>query len=171
MNTPRAFTRSKISKGFTLIELMIGIAIIGVLSAIAIPAFQDYLNRSKVTELVNLAQACKAGVVEVAATTNAWPTSAAAAGCQAGVANNSQYASGLTVGPNSGRIQVNFRANAVVSGIVATDYIALVPWVPNATGGGSLQTVATDPISQWRCVTNITGDNLRYIPASCRNAG
>lgn len=166
MNTPRILIGSRVSKGFTLIELMIGIAIIGVLSAIAIPAFQDYLNRSKVTELVNLAQACKAGVVEVAATNNAWPANAAVAGCQATLANTSRYASRLVVGPNSGRIQVNFRANAVARGVAQTDYIALIPWT-----GTALQTDARTPISQWRCVTNIVGDMLRYIPASCRNPG
>ncbi|MEK9817206.1 MAG: hypothetical protein VW447_08875, partial [Limnobacter sp.] len=79
---------------------MIGIAIIGVLSAIAIPAFQDYLNRSKVTELMNIAQSCKAGIIEFTATTNAWPANAGDAGCQSNVAAQSQYARQLTVGAN-----------------------------------------------------------------------
>ena len=166
MSTLKAFKRSKVSKGFTLIELMIGIAIIGVLSAIAIPAFQDYLNRSKVTELINMAQACKAGVVEAAATNNAWPADAAAAGCQSAVATTSRYASALAVGPNSGRIQVNFRTNTVATGITQANYIALIPWT-----GTRAQGDPRAPISQWRCVTDVTGDLLRYIPASCRNRG
>lgn len=163
MNTPITLTRSKVSRGFTLIELMIGIAIIGVLSAIAIPAFQDYLNRSKVTELINLAQACKAGVVESAATTNEWPADAAAAGCQSAVSNSSRYANTLTVG-TQGRIQVTFKADTVANGISATDFIALIPWT-----GTQRHSSATTPIGQWRCVTSVTGDNLRYIPAACRN--
>jgi len=163
MKTTRVFTRKKFSKGFTLIELMIGIAIIGVLSAIAIPAFQDYLNRSKVTELLNLAQACKAGVVEAAASTNAWPTDAAAAGCQSAVGGNSRYANALTVGGN-GRIQVTFKTNAISNTITTANFIALVPWSANGRHNS-----ATTPIGQWRCVTNVVGDNLRYIPASCRN--
>ena len=164
MNTPKAFTRGKISKGFTLIELMIGIAIIGVLSAIAIPAFQDYLNRSKVTELVNLAQACKAGVVEAAATNNAWPATAADAGCQSNVGTTSRYANVLTVGAN-GRIEVSFQANTVSDTILGTHFIALIPW----TGTGRHNN-ATAPIGQWRCVTNVTGNDLRFIPSACRNA-
>jgi type IV pilus assembly protein PilA len=163
MNTQRAFTRSKISKGFTLIELMIGIAIIGVLSAIAIPAFQDYLNRSKVTELVNLAQACKTGVVEFAATSNSWPSNAGEAGCQAAVSNNSKYSESLAV-LAQGRIQVNFKNNEVAAGLTTAQFIALIPWT-----GSARHTSATAPIGQWRCVTNVTGDLLRYIPASCRN--
>jgi type IV pilus assembly protein PilA len=163
MNTPRAFTRSKISKGFTLIELMIGIAIIGVLSAIAIPAFQDYLNRSKVTELVNLAQACKTGVVEFAATSNAWPANAGEAGCQSGVSTDSKYSNALTV-EAQGKVQVTFKEDVVADGIKDTDYIALLPW--SASGR---HTSATQPIGQWRCVTSVTGDLLRYIPAACRN--
>ena len=162
MKTEKTFSRIKNSKGFTLIELMIGIAIIGVLAAIAIPAFQDYLNRSKVTELVNLAQACKVGVVEAAATTNAWPANAGAAGCQSNL-GTSRYATALTVGAN-GRIQVTFRANAVANTITGNNFIALIPWT-----GTARHNSAVTPIPQWRCVTNVAGDNLRFIPASCRN--
>lgn len=163
MNKPKAFNRTKISKGFTLIELMIGIAIIGVLSAIAIPAFQDYLNRSKVVELVNLAQACKTGVVEFAATHNRWPTSAAEAGCQSGVAQNSKYAQELAIDSN-GRIRVVFKDNEVVQGLGQPNHISLVPW-----SGNGRHTSATTPIGQWRCITSVTGELLRFIPAACRN--
>ena len=140
MNTPRTVTRSKVSKGFTLIELMIGIAIIGVLSAIAIPAFQDYLNRSKVTELMNIAQSCKAGIIEFTATTNQ-----------------------LLVGAN-GRIQVTFQANTVAAGIAANNFIALIPFT-----GGVRHTNALQPVGEWRCVTNVAAEFRRYLPAACRN--
>ncbi|WP_138518653.1 pilin [Limnobacter alexandrii] len=168
MNTPKTLTRGAVSKGFTLIELMIGIAIIGVLSAIAIPAFQDYLNRAKVTELMNIAQSCKAGIIEYAATTNAWPpgngvAAAQAAGCQNNIAAQSQYAQVLTVTGN-GRIQVNFQDNAVATGIMASHFIALVPWT-----GGARHTDPLQPIGEWRCVTNVPGDLRRYLPAACRN--
>lgn len=163
MNTEKTSSRTTMSKGFTLIELMIGIAIIGVLSAIAIPAFQDYLNRSKVVELMNLAQACKTGVVEFAATHNRWPTTAAEAGCQSGVAANSKYAQGLFI-DGSGRIRVTFKDNEVVEGLGLPNHISLVPW-----SGTGRHTSATAPIGQWRCVTSVTGEFLRFIPAACRN--
>jgi type IV pilus assembly protein PilA len=155
--------QAKDDQGFTLIELMMGIAIIGVLSAIAIPAFQDYLNRSKVTELINIAQSCKAGVVEFTSTSETWPSNAGDAGCQSAVAATSRYADTLTIGAN-GRIEINFKTNSVATGIGTADFIALIPWT-----GTVRHTAATTPVGQWRCVTNITGDMLRFIPAVCRN--
>ena len=63
----------KLQQGFTLIELMIVVAIIGILAAIAIPAYQDYTIRAQVTEGMNLASAVKANVSETFAQTGLWP--------------------------------------------------------------------------------------------------
>jgi type IV pilus assembly protein PilA len=164
MKTSAVTARKRHSKGFTLIELMIGIAIIGILSAIAIPAFQDYLNRSKVTELVNIAQSCKVGVIEFAATNNAWPANASQAGCQTALQGaGTQYARELLVLAN-GRIQVSFQNRSVAVDINDGNYIALIPWTGNARHEDAVR-----PIGEWRCVTNVVGDPLRYIPAACRN--
>ncbi|MGH8049345.1 MAG: pilin [Arenimonas sp.] len=70
----------KMQKGFTLIELMIVIAILGILIAIALPAYQDYTVRAKVTEGLNLAAAAKLSASETRLSNGTWPTSAAAAG-------------------------------------------------------------------------------------------
>jgi type IV pilus assembly protein PilA len=66
---------SKIQQGFTLIELMIVVAIIGILAAIAIPAYQDYTKRARVTEGLSLASAAKTSVTEYYASNNIFPTS------------------------------------------------------------------------------------------------
>src|SRR5881396_4315990 len=71
----------KVQQGFTLIELMIVVAIIGILAAIAIPAYQDYTIRSKVTELVNAAGVCKTGVAEYYQSKGKMPASTDEAGC------------------------------------------------------------------------------------------
>src|SRR5437763_2199623 len=80
---------TKLQKGFTLIELMIVVAIIGILAAIAIPAYQDYTIRSKVTELINAAGVCKTSVAEYYQSKGVLPNNVTAAGCSTdGTANS-----------------------------------------------------------------------------------
>jgi type IV pilus assembly protein PilA len=71
----------RVQQGFTLIELMIVVAIVGILAAIAIPAYQDYIIRSKMSEVEGAIAACKTSVAEYTATKRSLPTDIVAAGC------------------------------------------------------------------------------------------
>src|SRR5471032_1407470 len=88
----------QIQKDFTLIELMIVVAIIGILAAIAIPAYQDYTVRAQVTEGLNLASAVKASVAETFATNGVWPANLAAIGIVTAPSGKYVSAVNLTTG-------------------------------------------------------------------------
>ena len=143
----------KLQQGFTLIELMIVVAIIGILAAIAIPAYQDYTIRSKVTELINAAGVCKTSVAEYYQSLGAFPSSQTQAGCSnIGTAN--------TVAPavnSSGQITIN------ASGTLLTQLGS------NNTFGYTPKTASAGaPITAWVCNTSPTNILSKYLPATCR---
>ncbi|MEA9556759.1 pilin [Xanthomonas nasturtii] len=142
----------KKQNGFTLIELMIVVAIIAILAAIALPAYQDYLARSQVSEGLSLASGAKTAVAETFANTGAFPANNAAAGLEAAANIKGKYVTSVTVGAG-GIITAAFNAtNAKLSG----KNLVLTPTDNN----GSIS---------WGCTAGTTIDQ-KYLPTSCRTA-
>ena len=151
----------KVQQGFTLIELMIVVAIIGILAAIAIPAYQDYTIRSKVTELVNAAGVCKTSVAEYYQTKGVMPTDRDVAGCSnIGTANSGAPTfNGVDtiVVAASGGLLTQLTGNG--SG---TNYGLKATCAGGCASGGA--------ITAWDC-TKANGATTilqKYLPASCR---
>ncbi|MFI4919412.1 MAG: pilin [Legionellales bacterium] len=140
-------------KGFTLIELMIVVAIVGILAAIAIPAYQDYIIRARVTEGLNLASAAETTIAENAANgVTLLSTGWVAPSATANVAS-------IAVADTTGAITITY--TALANSIVVT----LTPQSPvgTAIAGG---TIPTDAVS-WVCAVSVA-TNDRYVPANCR---
>ena len=143
----------KNQKGFTLIELMIVVAIIAILAAIALPAYQDYVARSQVSEAMTLSSGAKTAVTEYYADKGAFPTTNAGAGLAGASSINGKYVTSVTVG-TGGAITAMMKGSGSVSSKVAGKTFVLTP----ADAGGSIT---------WDCKSSGTID-AKYRPSSCR---
>ncbi|MFW1808583.1 pilin [Acinetobacter ursingii] len=153
-------------KGFTLIELMIVVAIIGVLAAVALPAYQDYTVKAKVSEVLLAASACRTNVSEVYQSANSLPA-AGKWGCE--VSNPTKYVKSVATNALGTIVVTSATTTSGLPAAAAEKQIAMVP----LQGAAGSQTTATGigTVTGWKCgpgSTTASAMPKKYLPGTCQ---
>jgi type IV pilus assembly protein PilA len=157
------FMKRSVQQGFTLIELMIVVAIIGILAAVALPAYQDYTKRAKLSEVVLAASACRTTISEVYQTGSLTTVTGGQWGCES-TTQSSKYVSSIAT-DGAGKITVT--ATGFGDSNIDGKSIDLIP--TTATGTAITTYTQGTVVGGWKCGPSATNGILaKYLPGSCR---
>ena len=160
-------TMRSVQKGFTLIELMIVVAIIGILAAVALPAYQDYTARAKLSEVILAGSTCRTSITEASQSGLQADGVADGFGCGEGAAAKSQYVAALNTTAGG---QVVVTAQNITTDVNGKK-VYLQPYSDAAlttkSAAADFNKASLKPVVGWKCAWD--GD-LKYMPASCRLA-